>query len=292
MARGSGALRLGLVGHGRWGRNIERTLLAFPDVSLAIIPKGEGPRAQLDGVVVATQSANHAEAALPYIEAGVATFIEKPMSTTIAEAERIWQAAKRTGAVVFVGHLFLHHPAFLAALDVLPSLGRVRYILYQGMNDNPRTDSSVLWDWLPHGLSIANAIFASHPDSVSAWNLFGNASPQAALSKFQYGAASLVATNSWLSPIPRMQVTAACENGDLIFDDKAERKLVLYQGRGSASNLSYSEELPLARELSAFLRAIRSGAADPRQIEAGIAVVRAIHAAEQSIVLGGRSVEL
>ena len=155
------ALRLGLVGRGRWGRNIERTLLTFPDVSVAVIAKGENPRTGLDGVLIATQSAVHAEIALPYIEAGIATFIEKPMTTAPADAERIRNAAERSGAIVFVGHILLYHPAFLAALDLLPSLGTVRYLLCEGMNGNPRTDSSVLWDWLPHDLSIARAIFAS-----------------------------------------------------------------------------------------------------------------------------------
>ena len=50
------------------------------------------------------------------------------------------------GAIVFVGHIYLFHPAFLTALDLLPDLGPVRYVLCEGMNSNPRRDSSVLWD--------------------------------------------------------------------------------------------------------------------------------------------------
>src|ERR1700704_6875527 len=110
------ALHLGLVGRGRWGRNIERTLLTFPDVSVTTIARRETPPAGLDGVLIATQSATHAEVAIPYIEAGIATFIEKPMTTTVSDAERIRDAAERSGAVIFVGHIFLYHPAFLAAL--------------------------------------------------------------------------------------------------------------------------------------------------------------------------------
>jgi hypothetical protein len=72
-------LQLGLVGRGRWGRNIERTLLSFSDVSVTTVARGEGPPAGLDGIVIATPSATHAQTALPYIEAGIATFIEKPM---------------------------------------------------------------------------------------------------------------------------------------------------------------------------------------------------------------------
>jgi hypothetical protein len=131
-------LRLGLAGHGRWGHNIERTLQSLGDVAVTILAKGEKPRAALDGVIVATQSAAHAEVALPYIEAGIATFIEKPMATTVGDARRIRDAAERHRTIVFVGHIYLYNPAFLRALELLPALGDVRYLLCEGMNNRPR----------------------------------------------------------------------------------------------------------------------------------------------------------
>jgi predicted dehydrogenase len=223
------ALRLGLVGRGRWGRNIERTLLTFPDVSVIAIARGEKPPAGLDGVLIATPSATHAEVALPYINAGVATFIEKPMTTTLADAERIRDAAERSGALVFVGHVFLFHPAVLVALELLPSVGKIRHLLCEGMNASPRTDSSVLWDWLPHDLAIARTIFDCDAESAMTWSLAGGAKPEAALVKFQFGEAPVVFTVSWLSPVRRRQVTIVCENATLIFDDYAERRLVRWR---------------------------------------------------------------
>jgi len=286
------ALRLGLVGRGRWGRNIERTLLTFPDVSVTVIARGEKPPAGLDGVLVATQSATHAETALPYVEAGIATFIEKPMTTTVADAERIRDAAERTGAPVFVGHIFLFHPAFLAALALLPSLGAIRYLFCEGMNATIRTDSSVLWDWLPHDLSMARAIFGCDPDRVAAWSLAGGATPEAALAKFQFGGAPVVSTVSWLSPVRRRQLTIACESATLIFDDIAQRRLALHGREGELSYPAYSDERPLTREMAAFLQAVRSGRGDAQQIQAGVSIVRAVAAAEQSIALEGRSVAI
>ena len=285
-------LRLGLVGRGRWGRNIERTLLSFPDVSVTSIAKGEKPSAELDGVLIATQGATHAETALPYIKAGIATFIEKPMATSVSDAERIQDAAKRSGALVFVGHIYLYHPAFLAALELLPSLGVIRYLLSEGMNDNPRADSSVLWDWLPHDLSMARAIFGREPDSVTAWSLAGGTKPEAALSKFQFGGTPLVSTISWLSPVRRKRLTIVCEKTTLIFDDKAEQRLVLYGRLGELTYPTYSDELPLTRELEAFLRAVRLGRAEASQIEIGAGIVRAIVATEESINLGGQLVRI
>jgi len=286
------ALRLGLVGRGRWGQNIERTLLSFSDVSVVNIGKGENPPRGLDGVLIATQSAAHAELALPYINERIATFIEKPMATSVADAERIRAAAERTGAVVFVGHLFLHHPAFLAALKLLPMLGAIRFLQCEGTNDRPRTDSSVLWDWLPHDLSMACAIFGHGPDSVAAWSLSGESKPDAAISRFLFGDVPVASMVSWLSPLASKRMVLVGEKATLVFDDKVERRLMLYGKDGDVSYPSYSDEAPLTREMHAFLSAVRSGNADAAHVELGTSIVRAIAAAEASIDLGGQSVRI
>jgi predicted dehydrogenase len=283
-------LRVGLIGHGRWGKNIHRTLLTFPDVSVSLLEKGAAPRAQLDGVLIATQSSTHANVALPYIEAGIPTFIEKPMATRLADAERIRDAASRSGAMVFVGHIFLFHPAFLSALELLPSLGAVRHLLCEGMNNNPRQDSSVLWDWLPHDLSIARAVFGREPERVASASLAGGAHVQAALSRFDFGATALVSTVSWLSPVRRRRITIACEKGTIELDDTAERRLRLYDPQGDVRYPEYSDELPLTREMAAFLHAVGSRERSDVHLQTGIAIVRAIEAAERSVALGGQSV--
>jgi predicted dehydrogenase len=280
-------LRLGLVGHGRWGRNIERTLLSFPDVSVTVIGKGEKAPARLDGVLIATQSAKHAEVALPYIRAGVATFIEKPMTTNVADAERIIEAAKRCGTIVFVGHLYLYHPAFLCALDLLPKLGTIRHVLCTGMNENSRSDCSILWDWLPHDLSMAFAIFGGAPSKVTAWSLDGGTTPKAALTKFYFGDTPVISTISWLSPVRRRQMTIVGEKATLIFDNNAERTLSFYgKSEGEPYFPGYSNEFPLTRELRVFLEAVQFGTVDTSNVELGVHIARSIAAAEQSIELG------
>ena len=284
-------LRLGLVGRGRWGQNIERTLRSFPEVSLTIIARGDSAPG-LDGVVIATPSATHAEVALPYVAGGVPTFIEKPMATAVADAERLRDAAEQSGAIVFVGHIFLHHPAFLAALELLPKLGKIRYLACEGVNDRPRRDSSVLWDWLPHHLSMAGAIFGRAPTEVCAWKLAGAATAEAAVAKFRYGDAVLLSTASWHSPAAQKKMTAIGADATLIFDDNAERKLALYDKRGETSHPPYAGELPLTRELRAFLDAVRSADANRHHLASAVAIVRAIAAAEESMSLGGHPVAL
>ena len=285
-------MRLGLIGRGKWGRNIEQTLLSFGDVSLVAIPRGEPLRRDLDGVLIASPSATHVELALPYIQAGIVTFIEKPMATSVADAQRIREVARRSHAAVFVGHLQLYNPAFLALLELLPALGAIRYVVCDSANGSPRTDSSVLWDWLPHDLSMARAIFRQDPGYVQAWSLTDTEKVEAAVSRYQYGAASLVSIMSWLSPVRRRQMTISAERGILIFDDRSAQKLSLHKKDGSASHPRYDNELPLTNELRAFLNLVRSHSTDASQVALGVAIAQAIEGAQELIFNGGGAVEI
>ena len=284
-------LRIGLIGRGPWGRNIQSTLLSIADVSVEFIGRGETASRDLDGMVIASTSATHAELAIPYIEAGIPTFIEKPMATSCDDAERMRDAAERAGGIVFVGHIQLYNPAFLALLELQPQLGAIAQVICHGLNDRARGDSSVLWDWLPHHLSMALAIFRRPPDRVRARALAQAPVTQAAEATFEFGQVPLVSTVSWLSPTRHQTMTIEAEHGTLTFDDKAERKLTMRRA-SAVSYPRYEDEPPLTREMRLFIEAIRSGNADHAQVVQGAAIVRMIAAAEESISQGGAPVEL
>lgn len=280
-------LRFGLVGHGRWGRNILRTMQTLPGVSIQVMARDEPVDPSMDAVLIATPGASHAEIALRFIDAGVATFIEKPMATSNSDAERIRAAAAKSGSLVFIGHIYLHNPVFDALLALRPGLGAINHVICEGLNHSPRRDCSVLWDWLPHDLSMGYAVFGKHPESVQAWPLSGAPNPDAALVQFRYGRVLLRSVVSWRSATPRKRMSITGENGMLVFDEKAPRKLHLMSGQGDLSYPPYSVELPLTRELNAFVQAVRSGQTGADQVELGVQIVRAISAAEDSIRLGG-----
>jgi UDP-N-acetylglucosamine 3-dehydrogenase len=284
--------RIGLIGYGRWGRNIEQTLLSLGDVSIISIGRNSPLRSDLDGVLIASPSATHADLAIPYIRAGIATFIEKPMATSVADARRICESVSRSQAPVFVGHVQLFNPAFHALLALLPRLGAIRYVLFDGANRNPRQDSSVLWDWLPHDLSMAYQIFGKHPARVQAWKLTNTPTVQSAVSRFEYGSVSLVSTTTWLSAVRRRQMTIVAEQGTVVFDERAKQKLALYDNDGNACYPSYGGEMPLTSELRAFLHLISTGSADTSHVALGLAIAQAIEAAHQSIDNAGALAEI
>ncbi|WP_197508799.1 Gfo/Idh/MocA family protein [Mycobacterium sp. 1081908.1] len=246
-------------------------------------------RQQPDGVLIATPSATHAEVAVPFIEAGVPTFVEKPMATTVADAIRVREAASRSGAPVVVGHVQLHNPAFQAAKKLLPEVGIVRAVFWEGMNHQRRTDSSVLWDWLPHGLSMAQALFGANPAVAQAWGVGEPSRFDAAIARFVVDGVPFFANASWISPVKRHRMTIVGAQNALTFDDTADRKLSLHDS-GGTSHPAYGEEPPLTGELRAFIGALGAGTLDTTGLESEVAIVRAIAAAEESARNDGRLV--
>ncbi len=272
------ALHIGLIGRGRWGKNIEATLASFEDVRVSNIERGAEMPHDLDGVCIATPSTTHATISLPYIEKGIPTFIEKPLTTSLADAERLRDAARASGALIHVGHIQLYNPAFQAIMKILPELGTLRSIVCEGMNNSPRTDSSVLWDWLPHDLSMAIELLKREPEGVEAW-VAGEPHASLAITKFHFGDTLLMSVMSAELPTKRRVVTSTGEKGVLIFDDRAERKLTLKKG-GETSYPSYGSEMSLTNELRAFIDAIKSKSSSTESLDLGITIVKHIERAE------------
>ncbi|WP_197505357.1 Gfo/Idh/MocA family protein [Mycobacterium sp. 852002-51613_SCH5001154] len=248
-------------------------------------------RQRPDGVLIATPSVTHARIAIPFIEAGVPTFIEKPMATTVDDAIRIHEAVVASGAPVVVGHVHLYNPAFQAAENLLADVAPMRAVFWEGMNHHPRADSSVLWDWLPHGLSMARALFGANPISVQARGVGGASGFQAAIARFVIAGVPFIGSVSWMSPRKRHRMTILGEENSLTFDDTAERKLsVSVSGRTSFP--TYGKEPPLTRELRTFIDVVRTGKPDTTGLEDEVAIVRAIAAAEESAQNTGRLVAI
>lgn len=73
----------------------------------------------IDCAVVVTLKEHHAAAIIPLLEAGVPVFTEKPLAGSRADAERIQEAADRTGTPVMVGYMRQFDPAVQRAKEML-----------------------------------------------------------------------------------------------------------------------------------------------------------------------------
>jgi predicted dehydrogenase len=80
-------------------------------------------RLKPDLVCIATYSDTHADYAVAAMEAGADVFVEKPLATTVADAERVAEAAARTGRKVVVGYILRHHPSWIRLIEEARGLG-------------------------------------------------------------------------------------------------------------------------------------------------------------------------
>lgn len=80
-------------------------------------------RLKPDLVSVATYSDSHADYAVAALEAGAHVFVEKPLATTVADAERVAEAARRAGRKVVVGYILRHHPSWRRLIAESRALG-------------------------------------------------------------------------------------------------------------------------------------------------------------------------
>ncbi len=76
-----------------------------------------------DVVCIATYSDSHADYAVAALEAGRHVFVEKPLATTVADAERVVAAARANGRTLVVGYILRHHPSWMRLVSEARTLG-------------------------------------------------------------------------------------------------------------------------------------------------------------------------
>jgi predicted dehydrogenase len=127
--------RLGFLGVGWIGRSRLDAIdaagvagvaaVADPAVDGALASYDELLERELDGVVIATPSAQHAEQAIAALERGLPVFVQKPVGRTAAEVHAVVDAAREADLLLGVDLSYRHAAAFRAARDAVAEIGEV-----------------------------------------------------------------------------------------------------------------------------------------------------------------------
>ena len=97
-----------------------------------------------DAVCISTYPDTHEKFALLAFEKGCHVFIEKPLADSVAGAERVAAAAKKSGKKLVVGYILRHHPSWEKFVELTRDLGKP---LVMRMNLNQQSDGSM---WTLH----------------------------------------------------------------------------------------------------------------------------------------------
>lgn len=301
-------MRLALVGAGRWGRNYIRTIAALAGVELVrlasanpesrtLVPPGCAVEAdwqavvaapEVEGVIVSTPPATHAEITLAAIAAGKPVLVEKPLTLDVAEAETIAAAARAAGVMVWVENTQLFNPAWAALKAALPAIGPILALRSEAGNHGPyrRGGVPMLWDWGAHDVSQALDLMGRDPDRVAtAWTARGEKEGGEAGDVTLILAFGAVECRTRLCNTMdrRRRFAVHGERGILLFDDVASRKLTRHppspgfgwpSGEGEA--LAVETEMPLTRAVRLFAGAVRSPRPGPSPLDLGVRVVRVL----------------
>ena len=121
----------------------------------------------LDALVVAAPTVEHAVLCKEALLAGLHVLVEKPITSTVAEAEELVDIARQSELVLQVGHVERFNPGFQAVKEKLTS---VKYITGERLSpfSGRSTDIDVIADLMIHDLDIVTALVDAPVSEVRA----------------------------------------------------------------------------------------------------------------------------
>jgi predicted dehydrogenase len=180
-------LRLAVIGVGHLGKEHARILAGMPDVELAGIADVNAEQARLvagrcgtrafgdywpllnlvDAAVVAVPTAQHHQIASEFLRRGIPLLVEKPLASTLEQADDLVDLARAHGALLQVGHIERFNPAFqeLAARPLQPKMVACERL---GPFSGRSTDIGVVLDLMIHDLDILLSLVRAPVDTVQA----------------------------------------------------------------------------------------------------------------------------
>jgi predicted dehydrogenase len=279
-------IRVAVIGAGHLGQHHARILAAMPDADLVAVVDTKPDRAadiatkyataaltdhsslvgRVDAVTIATPTISHLEIALPFIDAGAAVLVEKPMTASMAEADRLVAAAEARGTLLAIGHTERFNPAVAAAVPLVSS---PRFIEIHRLGTFPERslDIDVIFDLMIHDLDILLAVVGTEVTAVEAIGV-NVLTPRVDIANARLRFASGCIANVTASRISRDRVRKArfFQHDSYVSIDYAAQELEVYRlvpqngGRPAiqGGRVDVASDEPLRRELADFVDAVRN----------------------------------
>jgi len=332
-------INFGVIGYGYWGPNVVRNLESLDNtrvVAISEVSAAARTRAQkahpgvqitadtnevlastdIDAVAIITPVWTHFELAKAALENGKHTFVEKPFTSNVAQAEQLINRANRSNLRIMVDHTFLFTAAVRKIKQLLldGTLGKLYY--YDSTRVNLglfQHDVNVIWDLAPHDLSIMDYLIGKDPEEIVATG-------QTHLNGFEdiafitlYFPDDIIAhiNVNWLSPVKVRTTLLGGTKKMLVWNDlEADEKIKIYDkgvqitnreglynllvnyrsGDMCAPKLEQVEALRV--ELSYFVDCIMQGREPFNDGIAGLRVVKMLEAANDSLRQRGLAVQV
>jgi UDP-N-acetylglucosamine 3-dehydrogenase len=237
---------------------------------------------QVDAVCVAVPTASHHSVALEALKAGLHVLVEKPIASTLEEADQLIAAADVAGVVLAVGHVERHNPVVheLRRLIADGTLGDVSSLLAQRLGGVPprRPATNVIVDLAVHDIDVMGYLMGQPPTLLAAHGsrtFHGDRHDSAEL-LLRVGSASGFIQANWITPAKVRTITVTGSRG-LAEANYVSQELRLLEatwrddiddfaafvdafGRPRELDVPVARQEPLWNEIVAFVDDIRHGA--------------------------------
>lgn len=318
-------LRFGVIGWGYWGPKIARNLNSLPHALVSMVADQDvyqlaslnmnQPwvqtttqaedvfRSNVDGVIIATPVKTHYRLAKAALLHGKHVLVEKPLTTSVDEAEELVALAYEQQRILMVGHTFEYSPAVNELRKLVQSgdLGKIYSIEAARLNLGIfRSDINVIWDLAPHDVSILIYLLDKSPERVRVQahaHLQSHIHDIAHLDlEFDDGMTAHIHV-SWLHPCKVRRVTVIGDARMAVYDDTSPAEMLKIYNNGAdvradptvsyrfgeitIPHIDWIE--PLRLECEDFANAIRSGTRPRAHGEVGLAVVRVLAIAQEAL---------
>ena len=301
-------VRVAVIGAGNMGKNHLRNHFMLPEAELVGLADVDAATEELateyrtahftdyrkmldqlrpEAVSVVVPTPFHAEVASEVIKRGIHCLLEKPIASTVAEADALIALAKKHKVVFTVGHIERYNPVVRQLKQLIDDkkLGEITSVVCKRVGGfpsiEPKTD--VIIDLAVHDIDIISYLLGEQPQRIHSHGSRTHHSKKVDSAEIlmEYSKASGFVQANWLTPVKIRTIALTGSTGYLeanyitqelnwyrhnmesLGEDFA--KFVRRLGEPIKESIKVDFEEPLAAELKAFLRRIR-GQTDPHLI--------------------------
>jgi predicted dehydrogenase len=254
---------LAVVGAGYWGPNLVRTALATPALRLKWLCDLDLERAQavlgsqaiaratscyddvLDdpdvaAIAIATPAATHFDLVRAALAAGKHVLVEKPLTASTAEADKLIALAREERLVLMCDHTYCYTPAVQRVRQIIRAgeIGDIQFVDSVRINLGlVQPDVDVLWDLAPHDLSILDFVL---PEWVTPVAIAAQTADPIGAGRACLGYLSIWMSNralahlyvNWLSPTKIRTTVFGGSKQTIVWDDMNPAARLALHDRG------------------------------------------------------------
>jgi predicted dehydrogenase len=337
--RALSAVKFGVVGYGYWGPNVVRNLQSIAGAEIvAVCDESAASRRrahknnpsiyvtadvsevttspEIDAVAVVTPVWTHFDLAKAALENGKHVFVEKPFTSSAAQAEQLIDLAQQKNLKLMVDHTFLFTGAVKKIKQLLQEGGLGKLYYYDSTRVNLglfQHDVNVVWDLAPHDLSIMDYLIDRSPEAlVATGQTHLNGFEDVAFVTLYFPDKVIAHINvNWLSPVKVRTTLIGGEKKMLVWNDlEPDEKVKIYDKGVHVTNSEGVYKLlvnyrsgdmwapqveqveALRMELEYFVDCIRTNRVPFNDGAAGLRVVKMLEAATESLSKRGALVYL